>query len=37
VDGVAANDANVSLTAEGQPAMMAHVGVAQIYSLDWNH
>lgn len=37
VDGVAANDANVSLTAEGQPAMMAHVGVAQIYSLDWKH
>jgi hypothetical protein len=27
----------VSLTADGQPAMMSHTGVAQIYSLHWKH
>jgi sugar lactone lactonase YvrE len=37
MDGVAASDANVSLTADGQPAMMTHVGVAQVYSLQWKH
>ncbi len=27
----------VSLTADGQPAMMAFTGVSQIYSLQWKH
>jgi dipeptidyl aminopeptidase/acylaminoacyl peptidase len=27
----------VSLTADGQPAMMASTGVSQIYSLQWKH
>ena len=27
----------LSLTADGQPAMMSHTGVAQIYSLRWKH
>jgi serine/threonine protein kinase/Tol biopolymer transport system component len=35
--GVAGGDAFVSLTADGQPAMMSHTGVAQIYSLRWKH
>ena len=30
-------DSFVSLTAEGQPAMMSYTGVAQIYSLHWKH
>ena len=30
-------DSFVSLTAEGQPAMMSYTGVAQIYSLHWEH
>jgi WD40 repeat protein len=30
-------DAFPSLTAEGQPGIMTHAGVAQIYSLRWNH
>ena len=30
-------DSFVSLTAEGQPAMMSYTGVAQIYSLQWKH
>jgi hypothetical protein len=29
--------AYVSLTADGQPAMMAFTGVSQIYSLQWKH
>jgi shikimate kinase len=27
----------VSLTADGEPAMMALTGVSQIYSLQWKH
>ena len=33
--GVAGGDSGVSLTSDGQPAMMAYTGVAQIYSLQW--
>ena len=29
-------DSFVSLTPEGQPAIMSHTGVAQIYALQWN-
>ncbi len=29
------NDAFVSVTADGQPAIMAHAGAAQVYSLQW--
>jgi eukaryotic-like serine/threonine-protein kinase len=38
-DGVYAQfgDAFPSLTADGQPGIMTHAGVAQIYSLRWNH
>jgi hypothetical protein len=28
-------DSFVSLTADGQPAIMSHTGVAQIYALHW--
>jgi hypothetical protein len=35
--GLADGAAFVSLTADGQPAMMANTGVAQIYSLHWKH
>jgi dipeptidyl aminopeptidase/acylaminoacyl peptidase len=35
--GLAAGDSLVSLTADGQPAMMVYTGVAQIYSLRWKH
>jgi eukaryotic-like serine/threonine-protein kinase len=35
--GSAGSDANVSLTADGQPAMMTYIGVAQVYSLQWKH
>jgi hypothetical protein len=30
-------DSFPSLTAEGQPALMSHTGVAQIYSLSWKY
>ncbi|HEY3989489.1 MAG TPA: protein kinase [Acidobacteriaceae bacterium] len=30
-------DSFVSLTADGQPAIMSHTGVAQVYALHWNH
>jgi Tol biopolymer transport system component/tRNA A-37 threonylcarbamoyl transferase component Bud32 len=29
------NEAFVSVTADGQPAIMAHAGAAQVYSLQW--
>jgi hypothetical protein len=28
-------DSFVSLTADGEPAIMSHTGVAQIYALHW--
>ena len=33
--GVGAGDSRVSLTADGQPAIVTYTGVAQIYSLQW--
>ncbi len=33
--GLADGASFVSLTADGQPAMMAYTGVAQIYDLRW--
>jgi serine/threonine protein kinase len=30
-------DSAPSLTVDGRPALMSHTGVAQIYSLHWNH
>jgi serine/threonine protein kinase/WD40 repeat protein len=33
--GLYGGDSFVSLTAEGQPAMMSYIGVAQFYSLHW--
>jgi hypothetical protein len=30
-------DSFPSLTADGEPVIMSHTGVAQIYELDWKH
>jgi Tol biopolymer transport system component len=35
--GTLGSDSDVSLTADGQPAMMTHVGVGQIFVLQWRH
>jgi hypothetical protein len=35
--GVGVGDSGVSLTADGQPAMVTHSGVAQVFSLEWTH
>jgi TolB protein len=34
-DTSAANDAFVSVTVDGQPAIMSHAGAEQVYSLQW--
>jgi hypothetical protein len=30
------SDGFISLSADGQPVIMSHTGVAQIYALRWN-